>query len=72
MHENVGRTDAWIRGALGILLLIAAAVLNHTPVASLIAAFLGLVFLGTALTRSCPLYRLLGVDTSARDRRHQT
>ncbi len=68
MQRNVGRADAWIRGGLAVLLFGMAAILNHLSLVSLAAALAALILVGTALTRSCPLYRVLGID-SQRDRR---
>lgn len=63
MRVNVGRIDAWIRGALSIVFLVLAAVFSAQPVVSLAAALVALLFAATALTHSCPLYNLLGLDT---------
>ncbi len=62
-NRNVGGVDAAVRGLLGIVLLAAAAIFNQRPVLALGAGFLALVFLGTALTRICPLYLLVGTST---------
>jgi hypothetical protein len=64
MQKNVGRLDACIRGALAIVLFVVAVVFNRSPVISLAAALLALILMGTALTRSCPLYRALHVDST--------
>lgn len=63
MQRNVGRTDAWIRGGSAILLFTIAAMFNRLQAVSLIAALAALVLVATALTRSCPLYRLLGIGS---------
>jgi len=63
MPENVGLVDAVARGLLGIVAIVAAALLNHLPVVSLPLATLALVLFATALTRMCPLYRLFGIST---------
>lgn len=63
MPENVGLVDAITRGLLGTVALVAAALLNRLPVASLLLAIVALVLFGTALTRTCPLYRLLRMST---------
>jgi len=67
MRTNVGRIDSWIRGTLAVVFLVLAAILSVHPVVSLVAALLALVFAATALTRSCPLYNILGFDTRAQD-----
>jgi hypothetical protein len=64
--RNVGKVDAAIRMTMGVGLLIVAAVVNARPFLALAAAALGVLALGTALTRSCPLYVVLGVNTSER------
>ena len=69
MLDNVGKSDAAVRLVAGILLFILAAVLNATPVPSLLAALGGIVMAGTALTRKCPLYGLLGISTCPQERR---
>lgn len=63
MRKNVGRMDAWIRGALALLLFSVAAVFNRFLGVSLLAALAALVLVATALTRSCPLYRALGIGS---------
>lgn len=67
MRENVGRIDAWIRGALSVVFLILAAVFSAQPVVSLVAALFALLFAATALTHSCPLYNIFDLDTRAQD-----
>jgi hypothetical protein len=71
MRTNVGRMDSWIRGALSVVFLVLAAVFSAQPVASLVAALMALLFAATALTHSCPLYNLLGLDTRTQDSRPQ-
>jgi hypothetical protein len=62
--HNVGRADAGIRAVIGTGLLGLAAAFNARPFVALGAAALALLLLGTALTRSCPLYLALGLSTS--------
>jgi len=62
-NRNVGNIDAAVRALFGIVLLAAAAIFNERPFLALGAAFLALVFLGTAVTRVCPLYVLVGMST---------
>ena len=62
-NRNVGGTDAAVRALLGMILLAAAAIFNQRPFLALGAAFLALVFIGTAVTRVCPLYVLVGMTT---------
>ncbi|HEY6853560.1 MAG TPA: DUF2892 domain-containing protein [Gemmatimonadales bacterium] len=66
-NRNVGPVDAAVRALLGIVLLAAAAIFNQRPFLALGAAFLALIFLGTAVTRVCPLYVLVGMTTRDRE-----
>lgn len=63
--RNVGSTDAGIRLVVGLGLLVLAAVLNARPFLALAAAAIATLVLGTALTRSCPVYVALGITTCA-------
>ena len=67
MRTNVGRIDSWIRGALSVVFLVLAAVFSPQPAVSLAAALLAILFAATALTHSCPLYNLFGLDTRTQD-----
>ena len=67
MRTNVGRIDAWIRGALSVVFLVLATIFSAQPVVSLLAALIALLFAATALTHSCPLYNILGLDTRPQD-----
>lgn len=76
MQENVGAFDRVIRIALGVALGAAAlwtvgfeTGLDATSAVALatVLAFAGAVLLGTAVARTCPLYRVLGVSTRDRD-----
>ena len=67
MRVNVGRIDAWIRGTLAVVFLVLAAVFSASPVLSLAAALFALLFGATALTHSCPLYGVFGLDTRTHD-----
>ncbi|HWC73916.1 MAG TPA: DUF2892 domain-containing protein [Gemmatimonadales bacterium] len=61
--RNVGWRDAGIRSfAAGLLLLTSAAIPEH-PLVALGIGFVGIVFIGTALFRVCPLYTLLRINT---------
>ncbi len=64
---NVGSADAVVRWILAALFYIAALVWNHIPWLALLSALLALVMAATALTRVCPIYRLLGLSTCKRD-----
>jgi hypothetical protein len=61
--RNVGWRDAGIRGFLGLALLLASASLQARPLIALGVGFMALIFIGTALFRTCPLYTLLRFNT---------
>lgn len=68
MEKNIGALDRNVRFGLGGLLLavgVASLVelLRLGSVRTALAIGLGLVLVGTATTRLCLLYRLVGADT---------
>lgn len=69
MVRNVSKRDAALRGALAAVFMVLALVFNGRPVIALTAAVLGIVLAATALTRECPLYRVLGLGTWRRAHR---
>jgi hypothetical protein len=60
--KNVGWRDAGIRGFVGAVLLLNSAALQDRPLVALAVGFIGLIFVGTALFRTCPVYTLLGIN----------
>jgi len=70
MQTNVGRVDAWIRGGLAIVFLVIAALLNGDMVLSLTAVLFAILFGGTALTHTCPLYTIFHLSTRAHHHHH--
>ena len=69
MERNVGSTDRYVRIALGIV-LGAVGIAAFTDVlggvgrvGGAIALVLGVVMLGTGMSRTCLLYKPLGIDT---------
>ena len=66
MTRNVGTTDRALRLIAGLVLLalawIAPIAVFHGAWAG-VATVIGLVMIGTALIRFCPLYPLLGINT---------
>lgn len=64
MKKNIGSVDRIIRFALGIALIAAGAVLAGKGLWWL--ALVGLVPLGTAFIRVCPLYLPLKINTGAK------
>ena len=69
MEHNIGATDRTVRLLVGGLLAllglgILAGMLAVSQLVGVLALVVGLVFVGTALLRTCLLYRLLGLDTA--------
>jgi hypothetical protein len=62
--KNVGCRDARIRGLVAGVLLLISASLAGRPLVAVGLGFIGVVVLGTALFRVCPLYTLLRLSTS--------
>ena len=58
--RNVGSRDARVRGFVGVVFLLNSAAMQTRPLLALAVGFIGLIFLGTALFRMCPLYTLFG------------
>lgn len=59
---NEGTTDRWVRAVLGMMALLSGAVLGG-PL-GVVAVLVGGLLAVTAVVGWCPLYDLLGVDTS--------
>jgi hypothetical protein len=72
VKHNVGSVDATLRVTIAALLslVIAIAVQELSLLASLGVAVVGLVLLATGITRVCPLYTLLGINTCPRAPAH--
>ena len=74
MKQNVGSTDRTFRTLIGALAGAAslATLAGAVPLPAIISPVLGVVaimMLGTALTGTCGLYSILGVDTCSRSGR---
>jgi hypothetical protein len=69
MTQNVGTTDRALRLIAGVVLLaltwIAPIAVFHGTLVVTLATVVGLVMVGTALFRFCPLYAALGMNTCA-------
>jgi Inner membrane protein YgaP-like, transmembrane domain len=65
MTRNVGTADQWLRIILGLVLLALIFIIDG-PWRWI--GLIGVVPLGTALLRWCPLYTLLGIDTCPREK----
>ena len=63
--KNVGWRDAGVRGFVGGVLLLNSVALQDRPLVALALGFIGVIFIGTALFRTCPLYTLLGINRRA-------
>lgn len=62
---NVGGIDRVIRAAVGIVLLALVALGAATGTLAWVAGVVGVVMLGTAALKFCPLYPLIGMKTCA-------
>jgi len=62
--RNVGWRDAGVRGFIGGVLLLNSSALQDRPLLALAVGFIGLIFVGTALFRTCPVYTLLRINSS--------
>lgn len=67
MKSNVGTTDRALRFIAGVVVLaltwVAPIAVFHGTLAVTLATIVGLVMVGTALFRFCPLYTALGMNT---------
>lgn len=67
MTSNVGNIDRLLRLVLGAVLLVLPFVLGwEGSVMRIGAVVVGLVLIGTASIKFCPLYRILGMSTCPR------
>lgn len=70
MKQNVGGLDSVIRVMLGLGLVLAAAGTLHWALLSVALMLLSIPLFRTALSGSCPVYSLLGIDTTGADAKH--
>lgn len=63
MRRNVGSVDALVRGLLAVALAVLGVSVHERGLLSFVAILVALVLMATALTRECPLYRLLHLGT---------
>lgn len=63
--KNVGWRDAGIRSFAGGLLLLVSASMAEHPLVAVAIGFIGVVIIGTALFRVCPLYTVFGLSTNS-------
>jgi len=69
MKTNVGWVDAALRWVVAMGGFACSVGFNDRQDPSLGFAMLGLLMAATALTRACPLYAVIGIDTTGRERR---
>jgi len=72
MDINVGATDKSVRTLIGAIagalsLAILAGQLAAPALASPVLGVIALIMLGTAATRSCPVYSVVGMNTCPRN-----
>lgn len=63
MTKNVGGIDRILRFIVGIVLLLAPFVAGWGTFWTVVSVAVALVMLGTAASRTCPLYSMIGVST---------
>ncbi len=70
MTINVGTVDRIIRFVIGALLIIVPLTglfgVSVGPTLTVVLVLVGIVLVGTAFFKFCPLYRLLGASTCSR------
>lgn len=62
MEKTVGSVDKVIRIIIGFILIIISFLVS-SAILKIIFVILGIIALGTAATRFCLLYSLLGINT---------
>ncbi|HYL22413.1 MAG TPA: DUF2892 domain-containing protein [Gemmatimonadales bacterium] len=72
MKQNVGGLDSVIRVMLGLGLVLAAAGTLQWTLLSVALVLLSIPLFRTALSGSCPVYSLFGIDTTGADAKHHT
>jgi len=67
MIKNIGKTEKVLRITVAVLLIL----LNYfeliTGTATIITLILALIMMLTGLVGSCPLYRVLGINTNKKN-----
>lgn len=63
MDRNVGNKDALVRGVIAVGLIGVGLLAPLPGYFSFGAVLIGIVVMATALTRECPVYRLLHIAT---------
>lgn len=68
IETNIGATDRSVRLVVGAALALLglagfASLVAVGPTVGTLAVLAGVILVGTALIRTCPIYRILGMDT---------
>ena len=71
MKSNIGAPDRVLRIAVGILLVVVgvgagAGFVSVEPIIGVLALLAGIVLVVTGSLWMCPIYKLVGVDTSGK------
>lgn len=64
--DNVGKLDAVARSVGGVALLAFAFLGTELLTVSFVSILGAIILLGTGITRSCPIYKVLGVSSNRR------
>lgn len=63
MSVNVGTVDRALRAVLGVVLLGLPVMLSLSTLWTILSVVAGVVMLGVAATRVCPIYSIFGLRT---------
>lgn len=72
MGRNVGPEDRVVRIVVGLALGVIVYLGYLTGVAAIVAGVVGAVLVLTGLLARCPLYKVIGVDTSVQEQPYST
>ncbi|ESU29084.1 hypothetical protein FLJC2902T_11210 [Flavobacterium limnosediminis JC2902] len=64
MKANMGKRDKFIRIGIALILAVLVATETITGTLAFVALGIGIVFLLTSFISFCPLYSLLGMNTT--------
>lgn len=64
MKRNVGKLDRIVRGALAVLLVVAAGLIGFGSVGGIVLLVLATMMVVTSATAVCPLYGPLKLNTN--------
>ncbi|SEH69398.1 YgaP family membrane protein [Paracoccus alkenifer] len=63
MQANIGNTERIVRLIVGVVLVLLPFLTGFAPVWTWVSVIVGLVLVGTAAVRFCPLWKILGICT---------